>query len=401
MRFAFLSWDADTYQVSNVPLWSLGASTIDSALMVAGLYWVALCTGYAIGVRRKTAGLLVQFSQLDRTWDWNAGYAIAIIAGLCNLFYGAQHVQLPVPRSLITPLGMIGSLWPIPASMEWGGYHRAGAGDSKWTALGSGARRWLFMVPGLIMVLVQPYRERMLQFLLVPMLAAISAGKRVSLKWMLLLGMGIILLSTVVMSAYRQVLWEQKTWAESTEDLAPETWETGVQKAPWVDVINRLHGFDSLALTVAYVPEVFPFDRRNLLLDILVQLVPRVIYPEKPEWRRSAEFSIKIWGYGLPEDRLGTKIAPSMAGDLYASRGFLEVAMGGMLWGLVIGLFEGWKDRLPPMASTMVFSFLFLTFANTIERDIVLVIASTVQTVIVFLAMTALLIRGASMLRPR
>ncbi len=401
-RFAALSWDAETYRRTNVPLWSIEPFTINVALGVAGLYWVALCAGYAIAVRQKGPGLLAQFSQMEATWDWKAGDTIAVISGLSLFFFGAQHLELGVPRSVLTPLGMIGALWPVAASMEWGAWQRGGEESSRWSASRWSARRWVYMLPGLVMVIVQPYRERMLQFLLVPVLAAISAGRRVSFRRMLLWGTVIVLLSTVAMSAYREVLWGGKTWAEATETLDPETWETtGLNQPPWIELIGRFHGFDSLTLTLAYVPEVIQFDKRNLFLDILIQLVPRLIYPEKPEWRRSAEFSVKIWGYGLPQDRMGTKIAPSMAGDLFSSGGFLEVVIGGLLWGLIIGAFEGWKDRLPPMAATMVFTFLFIVFANAIERDIVLVISATVQTLIVFLGLMALMSRGAAIVRPR
>jgi len=396
LRFAFLSWDSETYQRTHVPMWSIEPSTINSALAVAGLYWVFLCAGYAIGVRGRGPGLLAPVSRLDATWDPRAGDTVAVIAGLSLFFFGAQHVEVPVPRWLLTPLGLIGALWPIPASIAWGAWHRPGEDRSRW-----GARRWFYMLPGFVMVAVLPYRERMLQFLLVPLVAAISAGRRISLGRVFVFATVILLLSTAGMSSYRKILWEQMTVTEATENLDPEMWETGAEKAPWVDIVRRFHGFDSLTLTLAYVPQVYPFEGRNFLFDILIQLIPRAIYPEKPLWERSAEFSIKIWGYGLPEERLGTKIAPSMAGDLYSSGGYLAVVMGAMFWGLVIGALEGWKDRLPPIPATMVLAFLFTAFLGAIERDVVLVVASTVQLLVVFLVVTVLITHGAAMVQPK
>lgn len=388
LRFLVLVWDAQTYEVSPVPMWSILPYTINKALALAGLYWAALCAGYAVGVRRRGPGPFALFRSLD-TWDRSVLNGFAASSLYCTLIAGSQHLELSVPKGLVTPLGMIAALWPIPAAVEWAGYFEA-----QRRRISGGAWRWIYMIPGVAYVLVVPYRERMLQLLLVPIIAAFGAKKRLA-PIPLAAGLIVILMvSTVTMSLWRRVLWEGESWREPTAFLDPENWEAGVEKPPWVALLQRFHSFDSLVLTAEYVPAALPFDERNVFLRPLLDMVPRLIYPGKPAESRSEEFSLKMWRRELPHETSPSKIAPSMPGDLYWSGGVLYVLAGAGLWGLLIGAYEGWKDRLPPLPARVLQSFLFMFFFLSVERDFAFVVSATLQGTVALLVVTAVLTGG-------
>ncbi len=228
----------------------------------------------------------------------------------------------------------------------------------------------------------------------VPLIAALGAKKRLS-SIPLAAGLLLILMTaTITMSAYRKVLWEGETWTEATQSLDEEAWETGAERPPWVDLLRRVHSFDSLVLIAEYVPREIPFDERNPFVRPFFDMVPRLFYPDKPDQSRAEEFSVKIWRYGISRDFAPSKIAPSMAGDLYWSGGVGYLILGGALWGLLIGAYEGWKDQLPPLPARVLQSFLFQFFLLSVERDFAFVVSSMLQGTIALLFVTAVLTRG-------
>jgi hypothetical protein len=136
------------------------------------------------------------------------------------------------------------------------------------------------------------------------------------------------------------------------------------------------------------VPDVVPFEaERNPLLDVLLEgFVPRALYPDKPESRRAALFSVTLWAQD-EDGREEANIAPSMAGDLYGAGGWLWVALGGGAWGALLGAFDRWRGRLAPGGQAVVLTVLALLAAGGIERDFPRAAATLLQAAIVLIGM--------------
>ena len=193
---------------------------------------------------------------------------------------------------MIRPLGLITSLWAFPATAAWAISLRTGGERF-------GYRRWIYLVPGLVAFFMEPFRERLLLMLLVPVVAALFAGRRLRLAVVCGVFVAFGLASTIAVGWYRQITWEGQTVRESVEVLDPQLWLKEPYHAPWTAVLRRFHSFDSLVFYVNLVPEVVGFETdRNPLADVALEgFVPRALYPDKPESRRAMIFSTTLWGY--------------------------------------------------------------------------------------------------------
>jgi hypothetical protein len=134
---------------------------------------------------------------------------------------------------------------------------------------------------------------------------------------------------------------------------------------------------------VDLVPSVFPFRDDDVVTDAFVRgLVPRVFMPGKPLSDRGPEFASTIWAFDSGIDS-GAAIAPSMPGDLYHAGGTWTVALGALVWGLVLGLLDRWKDALAPGGRVAVLVLLATQVVPSVERDFVHCLATLLQTLVV------------------
>jgi hypothetical protein len=171
--------------------------------------------------------------------------------------------------------------------------------------------------------------------------------------------------------------------------VANDIREAGVLKwliGSWAEPIHRFHGFDSMLITVSLVPAVQPHSRRNVLGDpFLRAFVPRIIYSGKGYPTASQDFGNSLWAYYDPSIRGQSPvyIAPSMPGDLFEAGGVVYVALGALIWGIVLGLLDGWKRYLASFAGAALTAFLATSCAMSVERDFDHVVAATCQMVLV------------------
>jgi hypothetical protein len=394
-RFWVLSIDAVTYGDMSERLLVMPASVINEALVLAMLYWAAVVLAYR-AVPAPRLNLLQAVGRIVRPGAVAAYDALAALALTAILLGPEAERDWPV---LVRPLGLLGSLWVCSASAAW--FLALDAGGGRRFAL----RRWVYLAPGLVSFVYEPFRERLLLMLLVPVLAALFAGRRLRLGVVVAVFAVFAVTSTIAVSWYRQVTWERQSVTASAESLDPELWLKDPYHAPWTAVLRRFHSFDSLVFYTYLVPDVVPFETdRNPLLELLLEgFVPRALYPDKPESRRAAIFSVTLWSYG-DEDHDEANIAPSMAGDLYGVGGWLWVVTGGACWGGLLGVLDRWRQRLPPGGQTVVITALALLAAGGIERDFTRAAATLMQATIVLIGTAIALTRaiglGPLRLRP-
>ena len=75
-----------------------------------------------------------------------------------------------VPPALVRPLALVGSLWVCAAAAAWFVSLDAVGGRRLLV------RRWVYLLPGVVSFVYEPFRERLLVMLLVPFVAALVRG---------------------------------------------------------------------------------------------------------------------------------------------------------------------------------------------------------------------------------
>ncbi len=392
VRFWVLSIDAVTYGDMSERLLVMPASVVNEALVLSALYWAAVVLAYRF-VPAPRLNPLTSVGRIVRPGAVAAYDALSVLAMAAIVLNPEVERNWPV---LVRPLALLGSLWVCSATAAWFLSLDAGGGRR------FSVRRWVYLAPGIVSFAYEPFRERLLLMLLIPLLAALFVGRRVRLGVVVAVFAVFAVTSTVAVSWYRQVAWDRQSVAVSSDSLDPGLWLKDPYHAPWTAVLRRFHSFDSLVFYTHLVPDVVPFEtERNPLLDLLLEgFVPRALYPDKPESRRAALFSVTLWSYG-DEGRDEANIAPSMAGDLYGVGGWLWVVLGGGCWGAMLGVLDRWRARLAPGGQTVVIAALALLAAGGIERDFPRAAATLIQTTIVLTALAVAMTRAIGLGPPR
>jgi hypothetical protein len=390
-RFWVLSIDAVTYGDLSERLLVMPPSVVDLALALSTLYWASVLVAYRL-VGAPRINPLASVGRIVGAGAFSAYDALTVIS-IVALIVGADVEH--TPAALVRPLSLIGSLWVVGAAAAW--FLSFDRGSARRFAV----RRWVYLAPGLLSFVVEPFRERLLLMLLIPLLAALFAGRRPRLAVLIVVFAVFAIASTITVSWYRQVAWDDGGPGGS-EHLDVDLWLKEPYYAPWTAVLRRFHSFDSLVFYTYLVPDVVPFEaERNPIADVLLEgFVPRAIYPDKPESRRAMLFSVTLWSYG-DEGRSEANIAPSMAGDLYGVGGWMWVLLGGACWGGLLGVLDRWRERLPAGGQTVVVTALCLLAAGGIERDFPRAAATLIQTVIVLIGAAIVLRRTLGVGRAR
>ncbi len=378
VRFALLAVDSVEYGNDTWRLADLASSTIDRALVLGLLYWVCFVLGFATWGELGSPGALGAIDVLGGGTRPARRYGVLAASTVCSLLASGL---VPLPLAVLTPLGIAGTLWVVPAALVWADHVARGRASDL------GRIRWLVLAPAVARFLVSPFREHLVPIALIPLLAWRCAGGRVPRRYLAvaIVGMPLFVLAGNVTEAYRDVLWGGAPASHVVDSVAGDG-ETDMVTEPdpgWLVAIRRFHGLDSLLLTVDLVPSVFPFRDDAVVSDAFVRgLVPRVLMPGKPLSDRGPEFASTIWAFDSGIDS-GAAIAPSMPGDLYHAGGTGTVALGALVWGLVLGLLDRWKDALRPGGRVAVLVLLATQVVPSVERDFVHCLATLLQTLVV------------------
>jgi len=279
----------------------------------------------------------------------------------------------------------------VPAVIVWWDhFRRPGA---KWQIAGVHA---IALLPALVRGWVSPYRENLAPIVLIPLIAAIFAGRRPALRKMVPTSLICLLVMSSLVSSYRRIKWENVRPEEVLGELREggvSGWLAGTSDEP----VRRFHAFDSMLLTVRLVPALQPYSGRNLLLAPFIRgFIPRFVYSGKSGADAGINFGTRIWAFDNPaaRERSGAAIAPSMPGDLYDAGGLLYIALGGLIWGSLLGLVDGWKDHLPEFCAAAVTVLVATQCAMSVERDFDNSLSTLIQTLLVCVLIAGVMALG-------
>ena len=370
-RFFLLAYDAEAFASPSTTLANRPPAVVNLALASAGVFWIcfvaAALAARLFPVPRLLAALLRRPGTLARP----SALPTTIVSCVCI----AAALSPSTPAALVTPLSVLGSMWVIPATSTWIRWFRREPVPSL-TLVAT-------LAPGVLQLVLSPYREHLLMVVLVVLVAAVCAGRRIRLAVVVPLATVIVLLSTIAVGTYREGVW----WGVAPDDALSRVsfaqWEDRPFDAPWTAVLRRFHDFDSLLLTVDLIPSVLPYSDRDVLLEGVTRaVIPRLVDPTKRASDEGLQFQTMIWSFDDdPMRELGTaSIAPSMPGSLYAAGGFAEMIGGALLWGLLLSFIEHLKKEMfSPVSAGLHVLFSVQALAG-IERDYSAAFANMVQT---------------------
>ena len=383
LRFLMLSYNAVEWGNGSPRMMALAVSTVNTTLAYCGLFWIAVTLAYAFAVRRRGAGPLVVGRMFTLEFAYGAAIPVAVLASVAYYLVDGQHL----PLALITPLGLLAGLYMVPAAIVWW-HHFAQPGP--WWRIGS--IHAIVLLPVVVHGYCSPYRENLAPILLIPLIAAMFAGRRPTLRKVVPVGLVCLFLLSSVVSSYRRVKWENVRPEEVAREFRAASFADWVS-GTWAEPMHRFHGFDSMLLTVALVPAMEPHSGRNVLVAPIVRgFVPRFIYSGKGAADAGMNFGTRIWAFDDPTTRenSGASIAPSMPGDLYDAGGVLYIALGGLLFGCLLGLVDGWKGHLAAFSGAAITALVATQCAMSVERDFDNSLATLIQTLLVFVLSAAL-----------
>jgi hypothetical protein len=385
LRFLMLSYNAVQWANNTPRLIALTVDTVNRTLVYCGLFWMLVVLAYAFAVRRKGAGPL----GMARMFTLDFAYAAAIpVALLASAAFYLMEGQGRLPLALITPLSLLAGLYMVPAAIVWWDHFRQPG--PKWRI---GSIHLIVLLPALVHGWCSPYRENLTPILLIPLIAAMFAGKRPALRKVVPVGLVCLFVLSSVVSSYRRIKWENVRPEEVAREFRRASfvdWVSGT----WNEPMHRFHGFDSMLLTVALVPALEPHSGRNVLVaPFLRGFVPRFVYSGKSAADAGMNFGTRIWAFDDPTSREQSvaSIAPSMPGDLFDAGGVLYIALGALLWGSVLGLVDGWKAHLPAFCGAAITALVATQCAMSVERDFDNSLATLMQTLLVFVMCAALI----------
>ena len=216
LRFLMLSYNAVEWGDGSPRLVSLSVDSVNTTLAYCGMFWALVALAYRFAVRRKGAGPL----GIVRTFTLDLVYAAALPAALlCSLLFFLVDSPGAVPLVLLTPLAGVAYLYVVPATVIWWDHFRR---PGVWWRAGS--IPLLMLLPALVHGWCSPYRENLAPLFLIPLLAALFAGRRPTLRVLVPVGLVCFLVVTSFVSAYRSIKWE----GARPEELASEmrAWRT-------------------------------------------------------------------------------------------------------------------------------------------------------------------------------
>lgn len=386
LRFSMLAYNAVEWGNYTLRLITLPVETVNLSLIYCGIFWLLLSVGYLLVLRHcATAGPLGP----TRILTMDLVYAAAVpMAVACSVLFLVLDSRGAVPLVLLTPLAGVANLYAVPATMVWWDHFRRAS--PVWRIRGV---HLLVLMPALVNGWRSPYRENFAPLFLIPLLAAMFAGRRPRLTRLIPAAVVCFLVMSTLVAAYRKIRWENAR----PEEVASEMRSAGV--VDWLagnfgERMSRFHSFDSILLTVHLVPGAQPYTGENVLVKPFIRgFVPRLLNPGKGATDAGQRFGEGIWAYEVPAVRdhgNGAAIAPSMPGDLYDAGGELYVALGALIWGGLLGLVDGWKAHLPMGCAAALTALVATHCAMSIERDFDHEVAGLIQIFLVVIVASGL-----------
>jgi hypothetical protein len=106
---------------------------------------------------------------------------------------------------------------------------------------------------------------------------------------------------------------------------------------------GRLYGLDTLVVARALTPNVHPFLNGSTYARLPASLVPRVVWPGKPDLSFAGDFADDYWGRSTASDHSAQPVG--IVGELYLNWGTLAVFLGMFVLGFAYRLWYSWLAR--------------------------------------------------------
>ncbi len=346
--------------------------TFDEALVVALIGILGFQLGYFLGPSTTAwARRLPVPPPLRPQRAALAGWFYLVLGGLLFGAFLAQQGGVGVLVSLLAGrqqsnnalfLGSTGYLYN--GLLMWG------ASALVFFAVATVARRrvyWLwFLVPALCLVVF--YGARGTRSMLLPLMLAVPVfwylwkGRRPSARS--------VVITALIGIALLGMLREVRTVGENRDFSGTLL---AALSSPLNETLNILGGadaemFDSLANELSVVPERTPFQHGATITDVLIRMVPRPLWPNKPLESNDAIVNA-LWSEHYAKSRAAP--AFSVLGPFYADSGLFTVALGMSLIGWVLAVSWRWLclHRTQPVAQmiyAMGLPFVVLLMRGTI-----------------------------------
>jgi len=210
------------------------------------------------------------------------------------------------------------------------------------------SRGWLMLILALIGVqvvvaLAADIKSMALQAPALVILARIMRGGRIPYGWILAAAIGSGLVFPVL-QAYRAVLSESGATRHEAVQQFGKTVGAAIQQSRAVmkgareeraqTVLERSNLKPSIDIVIGHAGLDVPFQAGNTLRPLWLALVPRLIWPDKPDLAVGIMFN-KEFHLGAGDE---TYISPSHLGELYWNFGWPGAALGMLLIGALFGV---------------------------------------------------------------
>lgn len=376
LRFCALAYNPEFFRTTQFPLWKIPAVTLTWTWIAITLYWLAFIFSYIIMTRLSPhrPSLLENLDLLALPENLPLLDLLVLISSCLVILSGKEFI----PLALRTPFGILGGFYVIAATTVWY-YYFQGQPLS--------VRNFLYLIPGALIYLFSPFRTLIFATLLCIIVPALKTRRWFSFTSFLLAMLALLLLTTVV-NDYRRAKIKAAAHNRQEPTLTDETLGSKElnQKPSWVRLVDRFHGFDSVALTVHFVPSVFPHSRINIFNDLLWRVIPRAVLDKKRDTHRGQKFSTTIWAMGERGrvKRRPSNISLTMCADLFQINGILLVVVGAAFYGLLVGLLESWQRRGKSLASCVLLVLFAVPVALGFEQEFDFAVATIIQVIIAF-----------------
>lgn len=150
--------------------------------------------------------------------------------------------------------------------------------------------------------------------------------------------------------------------------------------------VHRLNHLGLLSLAVSRTPDLIPYWDAGLYEPLWVALVPRLIWPSKPEASFANDFGRR---YGiLQQDDFVTTVNLDPITQAWVTGGLAHVVISGAMAGLMFGFVYGWLNRGGEQWSRLYVCAAILSSVPSFESDVALAFGGLIQALAVAFAFT-------------
>ncbi|WP_438482686.1 hypothetical protein [Oleiharenicola lentus] len=225
------------------------------------------------------------------------------------------------------------------------------------------------------------------------LLGYLSGSKRV--PWVVIIFIfTIIAILHTGKTKMRAIHWDQKIPGPSSVTELPafytQWFEYGMQpsgenKTASRKLLERSSLMHILCLVATYTPDRQDYLYGKTYAYVPPQLVPRLLWPDKPRSHIATYELAKYYGLQSEEDTEATTIAFGLLAEAYANFGIIGAILLGATWGFMLKKLQIWSTFSPMFSFAGLFMVLMTAWSFSAELTMAAWVSSLEQAVIVVL----------------